>query len=156
MKNSEMKNPAECWSAGVMGRWSNSSTHNPITPPLHHCVSQPNRAQSSPIKPNQAISCLGVMQPQPSSCSKIATFPIHPRQPPSKQVKASQSVSQSLPSGHGSSRHHDILRSPRPNAQPMVVAFFAGHYYGANLQSAIHNRWRPPPATLQFCPNKAR
>jgi hypothetical protein len=52
MKNSEMKNPAECWSAGVMGRWSNLATHHPITPTLHHSITP---AQSSLIKPNRAI-----------------------------------------------------------------------------------------------------
>ena len=81
----------------------------------------PNQAHSSLIKPNQPISCLDAIQSQPPPCSKIATSPILLRQTSSKPVKASQSVSQSLPSSHGSSRHHNILSSHFKNAQPIVL-----------------------------------
>jgi hypothetical protein len=103
MTNSEMKNPVECRSAGVLGRWSNLAT-----PPVRHIGCRifeqkgtketkrefrfemgtslslfasvqnpsPNQAKSSQIKPNRAILCLDAMQSQPPVWSKIATPPV--------------------------------------------------------------------------------
>ena len=110
-----MKNPAECWSAGILGRWSNLTTLHPVRRNGCRILEQkqtketkrqsrfeigtslssfasvqnpsPNQAQSSLIKPNQAISCLDAIQSQPPSCSKIATSPILLRQSQSKPVK---------------------------------------------------------------------
>jgi hypothetical protein len=123
MKNSEVrivkgetKNPTECWSAGVMGRWSNLAAHlsamsnvgflnrrerrkrrgNPDSKSALRYLRlllfriQATPAQSSLIKPNRAILCLDAIQSQPPSCSKIATSPILLRQTP---VKAGQSQS---------------------------------------------------------------
>ena len=122
-------------------------------PPVHHVhqvltqFRQPNQAQSSLIKPNQAISCLDAIQSQPPTQSTSSTSVHQIRNPQSairnlsqaqsKPVKASQSVSQSLPSGRGSSRRLDILWFPRPNAQPMVVCLCRGHHY--RQKSEIRN-----------------
>jgi hypothetical protein len=106
-----------------------------------------NPSQSSLIKPNQAISCFDAIQSQPPSCSKISTSSFLLRllrrseaksgQTPSMPVKASQSDSRSLPSGHSSSRRHLALWSPQPNAQPMVVCLCGGRHRGQ--KSAIRN-----------------
>jgi len=106
-----------------------------------------NPSQSSLIKPNQAISCFDAIQSQPPSCSKISTSSILLRLPrrseaksgqtSSKPVKPRQSVLQSLPSGHSSSRRRNILWSPQPNAQPMVVCLCRGHR--CEQKSAIRN-----------------
>jgi hypothetical protein len=66
MVTGETENPAECWSAGVMGGWSSLAIH----PSSKSIKPRPNRAQSSPIKPNQGISCLDAIQSQPPSRSK--------------------------------------------------------------------------------------
>jgi hypothetical protein len=134
MVNSETKNPTECLSAGVVGRWSNLATHHPVRrfgcrileqkgtketkmesrfkigTSVSSFPSVQNQAQSSPIKPNQAISspdamqpqapwglwfgicglilCLDAIQSQPPSCSRTAISPILLRQTASKPVKA--------------------------------------------------------------------
>jgi hypothetical protein len=60
-------------------------------PPVHHVhqvltqFRQPNQAQSSLIKPNQAISCLDAIQSQSPTGSKVATSPILLRRTPSNR-----------------------------------------------------------------------
>jgi hypothetical protein len=118
------------------GRWSVAAfVRTPQIEPVIPTLRPPG--QSSLIKPNQAISCFDAIQSQPPSCSKIATSPFLLRQTPSMPVKASQSDSRSLPSGHSSSRRHLALWSPQPNAQPMVVCLCGGRHRGQ--KSAIRN-----------------
>jgi hypothetical protein len=134
----DSKHPTECWSVSA---FVTNPQIEPITPTLHP------PPQSSLIKPNQAISCLDAIQSQPPTQSTSSTSVHQIRNPQSairnlsqaqsKPVKASQSVSQSLPSGRGSSRRLDILWFPRPNAQPMVVCLCRGHHY--RQKSEIRN-----------------
>jgi hypothetical protein len=114
-----MKNPAECWSAGVMGKWSNLVTH------LSAVLS--------------AVS--------PRSCSAEALRRRKRSEDGSKPVKASQSVFQSLPLGHGSSRHRDMLWSLRPNAQPMAVYLCCGHQCWQAIRNPHSARKMKPQRT---------
>jgi hypothetical protein len=56
-----LRNPMECWSNGVMARWSNLATHLSAVlsaiwqAKADHLSQTVHQAQSSPIKPNQAI-----------------------------------------------------------------------------------------------------
>jgi len=134
-RRTDPKNPAGRWSVAAFVR---KPQIEPVTP----TVRAPR--QSSLIKPNQAISCLHAIQSQPPSPStssnpSMSSTRVHQiRNPqweaelrpilnfsktPSKPVKASQSVFQSLPSGHDSSRSRNILWSHRPKTQP--IAFFS-------------------------------
>jgi hypothetical protein len=115
------------WSAGVMGGRSNlaarQSTNSTMS--TKSIKPRPNPAQSILIKPIQAILCLGAIQPQPPSCSKIAALPVLLRHTPSNLVKASQSVFQLLSSGH------DLA----------AIAIYCG------VQSSIHNQWWLPSSS---------
>ena len=171
--NGEMKNTAECWSAGVVGRLSNLATH-PSTP-------RPNQAQSRLIKPNRGILCLDVSQSQPPSCSRIATSPIRlrqnpawraslsrrlvarkpceggsdakPGQTPSNPVKASQSVFESFPSRQCSSRHRYILWFPRPNTNPLCFAACDLHQYCHAIRNSRQTQSNPvKPIRNPPCP----
>ena len=127
------KNQTECWRVASFVR---KPQIEPVTPVLH------SPRQSSLIKPNQAILCLDAIHSQPPSCSKIPTSPILLRQTPSKPVKAGQSISQSLPPSHGSSRNNYILWSTQPNCTT---------YGGLHLpQTPLH------PANPQFPSNLTR
>ena len=75
-----------------------------------------NQAQSSPIKPNQAISSRYTIQSRPPSCSKIPTSSVLLRQTRSKPVKV-------------------LFNSHRQGKNAAGLAIYCG------LPRTIYNRW---------------
>jgi hypothetical protein len=127
-RRTDPKIPAECWSAGVLGRCSNLATHlsavasAKVDHPsqtvhyvhqVHIQIRQPIQAQSSLIKPNQGISDLDCQ-----SQSKLVK--VFPNRYPPTTVPATIAIYRGLPS-----QMHNPLR------------FSATAYANAAMQSAI-------------------
>jgi hypothetical protein len=45
-----------------------------------------------------------------------------------------------LPSGHVSSRRHDILWSTRPNAQPIAVCYYSIHQFSRAIRNVLQTQ----------------
>ncbi len=88
--------------------------------PLNSTSSRP--AQPIPIVPNRAQSCYFAPRHNAIPASRLVKNRHLASPPSSKSVKASQSVFQSLSSGHGSSPNRYILWSTRPNTQQIVLS----------------------------------
>jgi hypothetical protein len=75
-RRADPKNPTERMSAAATSRWSNLAT-DLSTESTKSIKPRPNQAQSSPIKPNRAISCLDAIQyqPPPPSTSSTPSMP---------------------------------------------------------------------------------
>jgi hypothetical protein len=99
-RRADPKNPTERMSAAATSRWSNLAT-DLSTESTKSIKPRPNQAQSSPIKPNRAISCLDALQSRPpapatSSTPSMPTTNVHQIRNPQFQSnpdKASQSRS---------------------------------------------------------------